>query len=74
VLIEDEVGGEALNDIEEIMEAGGPAPDYDDHHGDHFITPPPCAHTGDKDQNTHQPHAGYIGSTDNKSLQCAQWV
>jgi len=22
--------------------------------------------TGDKDQNTHQPHAGYIGSTDNK--------
>jgi len=23
-------------------------------------------HTGDKDQNTHQPHAGYIGSTDNK--------
>jgi len=23
-------------------------------------------HTGDKDQNTHQAHAGYIGSTDNK--------
>jgi len=22
--------------------------------------------TGDKDQNTHQAHAGYIGSTDNK--------
>ena len=30
--------------------------------------------TGDKDPNTHQAHAGYIGSTDNKSLQCAQWV
>jgi len=24
------------------------------------------AHTGDKDPNTHQTHAGYIGSTDNK--------
>ena len=30
--------------------------------------------TGDKDPNTHQAHTGYIGSTDNKSLQCAQWV
>ena len=30
--------------------------------------------TGDKDPNTHQAHAGYIGSTDNKSLQCAQWA
>jgi len=31
-------------------------------------TPPPLeeVHTGDKDQNTHQAHAGYIGSTDNK--------
>jgi len=29
-----------------------------------FETYPP--HTGDKDQNTHQAHTGYIGSTDNK--------
>ena len=43
VLIEDEVGGEVLNDVEEILEAGGPAPDYDDHRTDHFITLPPCA-------------------------------
>jgi len=43
VLIEDEVGGEALNDVEAIQEAGGPAPDYDNHHADCFITPPPCA-------------------------------
>ena len=43
VSIEDEMGGEALNDVEEIQEAGGPAPDYDDHHVDRFITPPPCA-------------------------------
>jgi len=35
---------------------------------------PGPANTGDKDPNTHQAHAGYIGSTDNKSLQCAQWV
>jgi len=34
VLIEDKMGGEALNDIEEIQEAGGPAPDYDDHRAD----------------------------------------
>jgi len=43
VLIEDEMGGEVLNDVEEIQEAGGPAPDYDDHRTDRFITPPPCA-------------------------------
>ena len=29
-------------------------------------TAPISHHTGDKDQNTHQAHAGYIGSTDNK--------
>ena len=43
VLIEDEMGGEVLNEVEVIQEAGGPAPDYDDHHEDWFITPPPCA-------------------------------
>jgi len=43
VLIEDEMGGEVLNDVEEIQEAGGPAPDYDDHRADCFITPPLCA-------------------------------
>jgi len=43
VLIEDEMGGEALNDVEEIQEAGGPAPYYNNHRADHFITPPPCA-------------------------------
>jgi len=43
VLIEDKMGGEVLNDVEEIQEAGGLAPDYDDHRTDRFITPPPCA-------------------------------
>jgi len=43
VLIEDELGGEVLNGVEEIQEVDGPAPDYNDHHVDHFITPPPCA-------------------------------
>jgi len=43
VLIEDEMGGEALNDVEEIQEAGGLAPDYDDHRADCFTTPLPCA-------------------------------
>jgi len=43
VLIEDEMGGEVLNDVEEIQEAGGPAPDYNNHCVDCFITPPPCA-------------------------------
>jgi len=42
-LIEDEMGGEALNNIEEIQEAGGPTPDYNNHCADPFITPLPCA-------------------------------
>jgi len=43
VLIEDKLGGEVLNEVEEIQEAGGPAPDYNNHRADCFITPPPCA-------------------------------
>jgi len=43
VLIEDEMNGEVLNEVEVIQEAGGPAPDYDDHRDDRFIMPPPCA-------------------------------
>ena len=36
-------GREALNNVEEIQEAGRPAPDYDDYRVDRFITPLPCA-------------------------------
>jgi len=43
VLIEEEMNGEALNKVEVIQEAGEPAPDYNDHCEDQFITPPPCA-------------------------------
>ena len=43
VLIEDKMGGEVLNDVEEIQEAGRPAPDYNNHRVNCFITPPPCA-------------------------------
>jgi len=32
----------------------------------HYPSEALALHTGDKDPNTHQAHAGYIGSTDNK--------